>query len=227
MNDLLYDGAVPGRRRPPEHCAPVLLGRQRRRTIRTTSPKAGGCSTSSATRTATETESVRPTTSPVWTTVRALSFRWTVLDREEIGEAAQLQWRALGIDLVLDKVPGPSAARTGQRPRLRADLRAPAESRIPMLLDMIWNSANDVVGGWAWTGFVDSGALDRVVRQLRMVPGAGSRLGVTRARGAANHHGQRTHVADPERAHLLRGLRPTSRASSSCLRGPVLLRAQH
>ncbi len=97
-----------------------------------------------------------------------LSFRWTVLDREEIGEAAQLQWRALGIDLVLDIVPGPvQLERVNNRDfeLIYERQRSPD----PMLLDMVWNSANDVVGGWAWTGFADP-RLDEVVRQLRTVP---------------------------------------------------------
>jgi peptide/nickel transport system substrate-binding protein len=97
-----------------------------------------------------------------------LSLRWTVLDREEIGEAVQSQWRALGIDLVIDKVPGPV-----QLERVNArdfDLIYERQrSPDPMLLDMLWNSAYDVVGGWAWTGFVDE-RLDVVVRRLRVVP---------------------------------------------------------
>ena len=97
-----------------------------------------------------------------------LSLRWTVLDREEIGEAVQLQWRALGIDLVLDKVPGP--VQLGRVNARDFDLIYERQrSPDPNVLDMIWNSANDVVGGWAWTGFVDE-RLDQVVRQLRMVP---------------------------------------------------------
>ena len=97
-----------------------------------------------------------------------LAFQWTVLDREEIGEAVQLQWRTLGIDLALDRVPGPV-----QLERVNArdfDLIYERQrSPDPNVLDLIWNSANDVVGGWAWTGFVDE-RLDQVVRQLRMVP---------------------------------------------------------
>ncbi len=97
-----------------------------------------------------------------------LTLQWTVLSREEIGEAVQLQWRALGIDLVIDRVPGPIQL---QRVNARDfDLIYERQrSPDPMLLDMVWNSANDVVGGWAWTGFVDE-RLDEVVRQLRTLP---------------------------------------------------------
>ncbi len=97
-----------------------------------------------------------------------LSLRWTVLDREEIGEAVQLQWRALGVDLIIDKVPGPV-----QLERVNArdfDLIYERQrSPDPMLMDMLFNSDHDVVGGWAWTGFVDD-ELNEVVSQLRIVP---------------------------------------------------------
>jgi ABC-type transport system substrate-binding protein len=97
-----------------------------------------------------------------------LTIHWTILSRDEIGEAVQLQWRALGIDLVIDKVPGPI-----QLERVNArdfDLIYERQrSPDPMLMDMVWNSANDVVGGWAWTGFVDE-RLDEVVRKIRTVP---------------------------------------------------------
>jgi peptide/nickel transport system substrate-binding protein len=97
-----------------------------------------------------------------------LTIHWTILSRDEIWEAVQLQWRALGIDLVIDKVPGPI-----QLERVNArdfDLIYERQrSPDPMLMDMVWNSANDVVGGWAWTGFVDE-RLDEVVRKIRTVP---------------------------------------------------------
>ena len=96
-----------------------------------------------------------------------LSIRWTVIHSEEIGEAVQAQWRELGIDLVLEKVPGPV-----QLERVNArdfDLIYERQrSPDPMLLDMNWNSAHDVVGGWAWSGFVDA-RLDAVVGDLRVV----------------------------------------------------------
>ncbi len=97
-----------------------------------------------------------------------LSLTWTVLHHEEIGEAVQAQWRPLGIDLVVEKVPGPV-----QLERVNArdfDLMYERQrSRDPLLLEMVWNSAQDVVGGWAWTGFVNA-ELDEAVTQLRVVP---------------------------------------------------------
>lgn len=102
-----------------------------------------------------------------------LSLRWTVLDHEEVGEAVQLQWRDLGIDLIIDRVPGPvQLERVNNRDfdLIYERQRSPD----PMLLDMMWNSANDVVGGWAWTGFTD-GDLDEVVGQLRIVPDQAAR----------------------------------------------------
>ena len=102
-----------------------------------------------------------------------LALRWTVIHSEEIGEAVQLQWRALGIDLVIEKVPGPvqlERVNTRDFDLIFQRQRSPD----PMLLDMSWNSANDVVGGWAWSGFVDGG-LDDVVSQLRVLPDAQAR----------------------------------------------------
>ena len=97
-----------------------------------------------------------------------LSIQWTLLHSEEIGEAVQSQWRQLGIDLVLEKIPGPV-----QLERVNArdfDLIYERQrSPDPMLLDMVWNSKHDVVGGWAWSGFVDPD-FDRLVGRLRIVP---------------------------------------------------------
>ncbi len=97
-----------------------------------------------------------------------LRVRWTILDREEMGEAVQAQWRPLGIDLVLEIVPGPV-----QLERVNArdfDLIYERQrSPDPLLMDMLWNSAHDVVGGWAWSGFVDA-ELDGIVSQLRVLP---------------------------------------------------------
>jgi peptide/nickel transport system substrate-binding protein len=105
-----------------------------------------------------------------------LSLRWTVLHYEEIGEAIQSQWRELGIGLVIEMVPGPV-----QLERVNARdfdfIYERQRSPDPMLLDMLWNSANDVVGGWAWTGFVDE-ELDETVSQLRVVPGHDARCEV-------------------------------------------------
>ena len=97
-----------------------------------------------------------------------LRFRWTVLQITEIGEAVQAQWRALGIDLRVESVPGPV-----QLERVNArdfDLIYERQrSPDPLVLDMVWNSAYNVVGGWAWSGFVDP-ELDSVVNQLRVIP---------------------------------------------------------
>ena len=68
-----------------------------------------------------------------------LSVRWTVLHHEEIGEAIQAQWREIGVDLVLEKVPGPV-----QLERVNArdfDLIYERQrSPDPMIMDMVWNS---------------------------------------------------------------------------------------
>ena len=107
-----------------------------------------------------------------------LRVRWTILDREEMGEAVQAQWRPLGIELVIEIVPGPV-----QLERVNArdfDLIYERQrSPDPLLMDMLWNSAHDVVGGWAWTGFVDA-ELDGIVGQLRVLPEREARCGLAR-----------------------------------------------
>ena len=97
-----------------------------------------------------------------------LRVRWTILDREEMGEAVQAQWRAIGIDVVIEIVPGPVQLEMVNNRDF--DLMYERQrSPDPLLMDMLWNSAHDVVGGWAWTGFVDE-ELDRLVGQLRTIP---------------------------------------------------------
>ena len=107
-----------------------------------------------------------------------LRLRWTILHQEEIGEAVQSQWRELGVELVLEKVPGPV-----QLERVNArdfDLMYERQrSPDPMLLDMLFNSANDVVGGWAWSGYVDEG-LDALVSRLRVLPDTDARCEIAR-----------------------------------------------
>ena len=97
-----------------------------------------------------------------------LAFRWTILHYEEIGEAVQSQWRQLGIALSVEKIPGPVQLERVNRRDFDL-IYERQRSPDPMLLDMVWNSAHDVVGGWAWSGYVDPN-LDGVVGQLRVVP---------------------------------------------------------
>ena len=47
-----------------------------------------------------------------------------------------------------------------------------------MLLDMVWNSSYDVVGGWSWSGFVDE-QLDQVVSKLRTVADQSARCEIS------------------------------------------------
>jgi len=97
-----------------------------------------------------------------------LRVRWTILDREEMGEAIQAQWRAVGIEVAIEIVPGPVQLEMVNNRDF--DLMYERQrSPDPLLMDMLWNSAHDVVGGWAWTGFVDE-ELDRLVGQLRTIP---------------------------------------------------------
>ena len=97
-----------------------------------------------------------------------LRVRWTILDREEMGEAIQAQWRAIGIEVAIEIVPGPVQLEMVNNRDF--DLMYERQrSPDPLLMDMLWNSAHDVVGGWAWTGFVDE-ELDGLVGQLRTIP---------------------------------------------------------
>ena len=107
-----------------------------------------------------------------------LRVRWTILDREEMGEAIQAQWRVLGVDVAIEIVPGPvqlEMVNARDFDLIYERQRSPD----PMLMDMLWNSAHDVVGGWAWTGFVDEG-LDGIVGQLRVIPDQGTRCELAR-----------------------------------------------
>ncbi len=96
-----------------------------------------------------------------------LSLRWTVLHHTEIGEVVQGQWRELGIDLQLEQVAGP--IQLERRNARDFDLMYERQrTPDPAILEMVWNSANDVEGGWAWTGFVDA-ELDEAVVQILQV----------------------------------------------------------
>lgn len=98
-----------------------------------------------------------------------LKIRWTVLHHEQIGEALQAQYKQIGVDLVVEKVPGPvQLQRTQSRDfdvvyeRLR--------SEDPAILDDIWNSKYDRPGGWAWTGY-KSDKLDAAAASIRTLSG--------------------------------------------------------
>ncbi len=96
-----------------------------------------------------------------------LSLRWTVLHHTEIGEVVQGQWRELGIDLKLEQVAGP--IQLERRNARDFDLMYERQrTPDPAILEMVWNSANDVEGGWAWTGFVNA-ELDEAVVQILQV----------------------------------------------------------
>ncbi len=96
-----------------------------------------------------------------------LSLRWTVLHHTEIGEVVQGQWREVGIDLQLEQVSGP--IQLERRNARDFDLMYERQrTPDPAVLELVWNSANDVEGGWAWTGFVNA-ELDEAVTQILQV----------------------------------------------------------
>ena len=97
-----------------------------------------------------------------------LELTWTMIHSEEIAEAIQSQWLEIGVRLRVEKVPGPVQLEkvNGRNFDIMYERQ---RSPDPLLLDMLFNSAHDVVGGWAWTGFVDD-ELDTLVSQLRTLP---------------------------------------------------------
>lgn len=96
-----------------------------------------------------------------------LSLRWTVLHHTEIGEVVQGQWREVGIDLKLEQVAGP--IQLERRNARDFDLMYERQrTPDPAILELVWNSANDVEGGWAWTGFVDAELDAAVIRILQV-----------------------------------------------------------
>lgn len=80
-----------------------------------------------------------------------LIIRFSALHHEEIGEALQLTYKEIGIDLKVEVIPGPvQLDRVNQR-----DFELMYErqrSPDPRILDQIWNSKYDQPGGWAWSG---------------------------------------------------------------------------
>jgi peptide/nickel transport system substrate-binding protein len=94
-----------------------------------------------------------------------LKLRFTLLHHQEIGEALQVQYRAIGVDLAVEKVPGPVQLDRVQKRDF--DLMYERQrSPDPLILDQIWNSRWDQPGGWAWTGFKDA-RLDETLNKLR------------------------------------------------------------
>jgi len=107
-----------------------------------------------------------------------LKVRYATLHHKELGEALQSQLRRVGIDLVVEQVPGPV-----QLDRVRRrdfDLMFERQrSPDPLILDQIWNSKWDQPGGWAWTGFKND-TLDATVDKLRSIPDPKARCEVAK-----------------------------------------------
>jgi peptide/nickel transport system substrate-binding protein len=107
-----------------------------------------------------------------------LRVRWTVLHHRPIGEAVQQQLRRVGVDLVVEVVPGP--VQLDRVNRRDFDLMYERQrSPDPVILDQIWNSRWDQPGGWAWTGFRNE-ELDRTVGQLRTLSDQNARCEAAR-----------------------------------------------
>lgn len=102
-----------------------------------------------------------------------LTVRWTILHHQEIGEAVQAQLKEIGVDLKIEKVPGPVQLDRVQRrdfdlmyERLR--------STDPQILTDIYNPANDKPGGWFWSGFKND-ELTKLVLDVSNNPDATAR----------------------------------------------------
>ena len=107
-----------------------------------------------------------------------LRIRWSTLHHQEIGEAMQAQFRLAGIDLAVERVPGPVQLDRVQKRDFEL-IYERQRSPDPLILDQVWNSKWDQPGGWAWTGFKDA-ALDVLLDQLRSIPDADRRCEVAK-----------------------------------------------
>ena len=107
-----------------------------------------------------------------------LTLRWTVIHHQEIGEVVQAQYKAVGIDLQVQVVPGPvQLDMVGKRDfdLMYERQRSPS----PLILDQVWNSKWDQPGGWAWTGYANP-ELDALLEQLRSIRDDDARCDVAR-----------------------------------------------
>jgi peptide/nickel transport system substrate-binding protein len=102
-----------------------------------------------------------------------LKLRWTVLHHKEIGEAVQQQMRKVGVDIVIEVVPGPVQIDRVQSRNFDL-IYERQRSPDPYILDQIWNSRWDQPGGWAWTGYKNA-ELDTVLDKLRAEPSFAAR----------------------------------------------------
>lgn len=101
-----------------------------------------------------------------------LDILWTAIspDRDQpIGEILQAQLAQVGVNLILEIVPGPVQL---QRVNERTFDLIYERQRNPTaaVLHQVWHSGNDRPGGWAWTGFVDP-VLDAILDEIQATPG--------------------------------------------------------
>ena len=92
---------------------------------------------------------------------RPLSLTIVMLHHKEIGEYLATQFRAIGVDLRVEVVPGPvqlQRAQAGQFDLMYQRLR----SFEPDDLFSMWYSQNNYPGGWAWSRFQNA-TLDQIL----------------------------------------------------------------
>jgi len=97
-----------------------------------------------------------------------LTIRWTILHHQEIGEALQAQLREVGIDLVVETVPGPVQLEEVQKHTFDI-MYERLRSTDPKILDDIYNPAYSQPGGWAWTGY-DNPELTKLLVEVASNP---------------------------------------------------------
>lgn len=107
-----------------------------------------------------------------------LRLRWSTLHHQEIGEAVQAQYKRIGIDMQVARVPGPVQLDMVRRQDFEL-MYERQRSPDPLILDQMWNSKWDQPGGWAWTGYKNA-ELDAMLDQLRSLPSFEARCEVAK-----------------------------------------------
>ena len=97
-----------------------------------------------------------------------LSFRWTALHHEEIGEVLQAQLKMVGMDVKPEKVAGP--VQIDMTTRRDFELMYERQRGTdPMYLELLFHSKEKAPGGWNWSGW----SSERVDELFDMAQGEG------------------------------------------------------
>jgi peptide/nickel transport system substrate-binding protein len=96
-----------------------------------------------------------------------LTVRFSALHHQEIGEALQLQYKQIGVDLKVEVIPGPVQLDRVQKHDFEL-MYERQRSPDPRILDQVWNSKYAKPGGWAWTGLKNAD-LDAILDKITTV----------------------------------------------------------